>query len=790
MTTTTDSVVIADRLEQQNSDIDIEGDSPLHHASFEFHFEFGSKRPPTMSKQQPKDEQQDILIEATSTYQTITDNIYIGSATGRSMAQESMPCECKIESDLDNVMMACGLDDQCINRIMFMECIVEDCPSGRLCQNRRFQKHQYANVEIMLTEKKGYGLRALEDLPTNTFIMEYVGEVIPQSEFLCRTREYDAEGYKHYYFMTLKNDEIIDATKKGCLARFMNHSCNPNCVTQKWVIGKKMRIGIFTNRLVEAGEELTFDYKFERYGALAQACFCGEPNCKGFIGASDQVDKPEYSLTYDHSSDDEYDDEQDLLNQQQPEEEDDDEEEEEENLQQMVVVTSYRPIQHISKVHAFVKRMLDSVGKPRKVNKLLMRLKATNPDNSTGREILRTIVRLHGLKLLKFWLGEWKHNEMIVKKVLEVLEMLPLANRNGLEDCKMFDIVHRFVGHDNDAIGQLSGKLLENWAHLKNVYRIPKRFHQVDTAYPPSSCKYSNESNVTCLKQAEEEEEESMEQQQVATDEPIQSPLLVSTPLPTPPSSSPSSTSKKRRYESTREFFDPDSDYFEYISIQTTSSSELEAKMKYPPQSVIPQAIPTAPRAMLENLQNQQNSIHYTQTTQHHHNNNHQHKYFKHDKQQQPTIINPSSITAEPQQSEYHPFYYDYSAYYYSLPPNWGATTAFDGSLYYYNIETGETQWDAPYDDNSTATTSDTSCHELKSAEMAPSSSLSSLSSSQQLPTPVTSTNSSVDDVDDGCLNDIAFKMEVGKIVTRYLSSMKPSLWKNDKLAFKHLARK
>jgi hypothetical protein len=42
----------------------------------------------------------------------------------------------------------------------------------------------------------------------NTFIMEYIGEVIPQYEFLCRTREYDAEGYKHYYFMTLKNDEV------------------------------------------------------------------------------------------------------------------------------------------------------------------------------------------------------------------------------------------------------------------------------------------------------------------------------------------------------------------------------------------------------------------------------------------------------------------------------------------------------------------------------------------------------------------------------------------------------
>ncbi|OAD03654.1 hypothetical protein MUCCIDRAFT_38052, partial [Mucor lusitanicus CBS 277.49] len=222
--------------------------------------------------------------EALQTFENIDANIYIGSATGRSMAEESMPCECKYDSELENPNEACGDDNICINRMMFMECIVQDCPCGRLCRNRRFQLGQYSPVDVIKTEKKGFGLRALTNLPQNSFIMEYIGEVIPQSEFLRRTREYDAEGFKHYYFMTLKNDEIIDATKRGCLARFMNHSCNPNCVTQKWVIGKKMRIGIFTSRAITAGEELTFDYKFERYGAMAQRCYCGEPNCKGFIG--------------------------------------------------------------------------------------------------------------------------------------------------------------------------------------------------------------------------------------------------------------------------------------------------------------------------------------------------------------------------------------------------------------------------------------------------------------------------------------------------------------------------
>lgn len=267
--------------------------------------------------------------------------------------------------------------------------------------------------------------------------MEYIGEVIPQTEFIRRTREYDAEGYTHYYFMTLKNDEvkkkierdidkrvvfifyiqskqIIDATKRGCLARFINHSCNPNCVTQKWVIGKKMRIGIFTSRFIEAGEELTFDYKFERYGATAQKCYCGEPNCKGYIGASDEKTNHSNSHRLNNIIINPCDDDDDSSD---PSDEDDHAPEEDDDLDVLSTARRHQPLEDPQQVRSFVKRMLNSVGKPRLVNKLLMRLKATNPNNSVGREVLKTIVRLHGLKMLKFWLGEWKNNEIIVKKV-------------------------------------------------------------------------------------------------------------------------------------------------------------------------------------------------------------------------------------------------------------------------------------------------------------------------------------------------------------------------------------
>lgn len=65
------------------------------------------------------------------------------------------------------------------------------------------------------------------------FVMEYVGEVLDYREFKNRTKLYAKTMNEHYYFMSLNADEIIDATAKGNCSRFINHSCDPNCETQK-----------------------------------------------------------------------------------------------------------------------------------------------------------------------------------------------------------------------------------------------------------------------------------------------------------------------------------------------------------------------------------------------------------------------------------------------------------------------------------------------------------------------------------------------------------------------------
>ncbi|KAF8784493.1 Histone-lysine N-methyltransferase SETD2 like protein [Argiope bruennichi] len=118
---------------------------------------------------------------------------------------------------------------------------------------------------------------------------KYVGEILSRHDFKQRVKQYAREKSNHYYFMALKTDEIIDATNKGNLSRFMNHSCDPNCETQKWTVNGELRIGFFAKRDLKAGEELTFDYQFQRYGREAQKCYCESELCSGYIGVSNEI---------------------------------------------------------------------------------------------------------------------------------------------------------------------------------------------------------------------------------------------------------------------------------------------------------------------------------------------------------------------------------------------------------------------------------------------------------------------------------------------------------------------
>uniref|UniRef100_A0A671PR84 [histone H3]-lysine(36) N-trimethyltransferase n=1 Tax=Sinocyclocheilus anshuiensis TaxID=1608454 RepID=A0A671PR84_9TELE len=223
-------------------------------------------------------------------FDLIEENVYLTERKKNKSHRDikRMQCECAILSreERSRGMMACGED--CLNRLLMIECSSR-CLNGAYCSNRRFQMKQHAYFEVILTESKGWGLRAAKDLQPNTFVLEYCGEVLDHREFKARVKEYARNKNIHYYFMALKNNEIIDATLKGNCSRFMNHSCEPNCETQKWTVNGQLRVGFFTTKAVTAGTELTFDYQFQRYGKEAQKCFCGAPSCRGLIGGETRV---------------------------------------------------------------------------------------------------------------------------------------------------------------------------------------------------------------------------------------------------------------------------------------------------------------------------------------------------------------------------------------------------------------------------------------------------------------------------------------------------------------------
>ena len=61
-------------------------------------------------------------------------------------------------------------------------------------------------------------------------------------------------------------DRLIDAGPRGNFARFINHSCEPNCFTEPWMVNQDIRVGIFAKKDIQPGEELTFNYQLEQHG--------------------------------------------------------------------------------------------------------------------------------------------------------------------------------------------------------------------------------------------------------------------------------------------------------------------------------------------------------------------------------------------------------------------------------------------------------------------------------------------------------------------------------------------
>ncbi|RDW78418.1 histone-lysine N-methyltransferase-1 [Coleophoma crateriformis] len=408
------------------------------------------------------DHVEDSTEEATSGFQPIRDCIYGSKYMGYS-EHDALDCDCS-EEWRDGENHACGEDSDCINRATKMECVAKDCNCGLDCQNQRFQRKQYANVSVIKTEKKGYGLRANTDLQPNDFIFEYIGEVINEPAFRRRMVQYDQEGIKHFYFMSLTKSEFVDATKKGNLGRFCNHSCNPNCYVDKWVVGEKLRMGIFAERHIKAGEELVFNYNVDRYGADPQPCYCGEPNCTGFIGGKTQTER---ATKLSHATiealgiDDGDGWDTAVAKKPRKKKTGEDDEEYVNNVQPKGLDEN-----GVRKVMATLMQCKEKWI----AVKLLSRLQRCDDDRVRNR-----VVQMHGYQILRTTLTTYSEDNNVVLQVFDILYKFPRLTRNKISDSKIEPTIEKFVGSEHEDVAFEAKRLLDEWGKLEVAYRIPRK---------------------------------------------------------------------------------------------------------------------------------------------------------------------------------------------------------------------------------------------------------------------------------------------------------------------------
>ena len=149
---------------------------------------------------------------------------------------------------------------------------------------KRSQPDDAPAFEIRPSRVQGLGAFATRPITSGIRLIEYAGERLTPEQ--ADARYPDVEGERHHtYLFAIDDDVVIDAAVGGNDARFINHSCDPNCDA----VIEDGRIWIETIRDVAPGEELAYDYAYvldERHTPAAKRrfpCTCGSARCRGTI---------------------------------------------------------------------------------------------------------------------------------------------------------------------------------------------------------------------------------------------------------------------------------------------------------------------------------------------------------------------------------------------------------------------------------------------------------------------------------------------------------------------------
>ncbi|XP_072544552.1 histone-lysine N-methyltransferase 2C isoform X3 [Salminus brasiliensis] len=151
-------------------------------------------------------------------------------------------------------------------------------------QYRRLTSEWKSNVYLAHSRIQGLGLFAARDIEKQTMVIEYLGDVLRTEVAMRKELHYKAKNRKAFMFR-IDGEYVIDATCSGSPARYINHSCSPNCVAEVVTFERGYKIIISANRRVEKGEELCYDYKLGLVQNQNQKtpCLCGAVNCRKWM---------------------------------------------------------------------------------------------------------------------------------------------------------------------------------------------------------------------------------------------------------------------------------------------------------------------------------------------------------------------------------------------------------------------------------------------------------------------------------------------------------------------------
>jgi SET domain-containing protein len=138
-------------------------------------------------------------------------------------------------------------------------------------------------IEVKSSPIHGKGLFAKKNIRTNTKIIEYVGEIITKKQGDKRAeKQYNSAKESKtgfVYVFELNKSYDLDGNVPYNIARFINHSCTPNC---KYIV-KHKRVWIISIKPIKKGEEITYDYGYDIDNHKEHPCNCRSSECSGFI---------------------------------------------------------------------------------------------------------------------------------------------------------------------------------------------------------------------------------------------------------------------------------------------------------------------------------------------------------------------------------------------------------------------------------------------------------------------------------------------------------------------------